>query len=93
LAECFEAPEPDAEGLRGLLAEKRSAGHRGPRPVELRYDPGTGVIRRMVFRGMPRARGGPESVAAEPVSAVSFDEGFFRHESHHGPDRRVIEED
>jgi hypothetical protein len=84
---------PDATGRRGLLAEKKSAEHRGPRRVELWYDPTSGVIQRMVFTGMPKARGGPDSVAVELEHAHELPADFFQHTSHHTPDRRVIEED
>jgi hypothetical protein len=83
----------DASGRRGLLAEKKSAEHRGPRRVELRYDPASGVIQRMVFAGMPKARGGPDALVVELVHAHELPADFFQHTAHHTPDRRVIEED
>jgi hypothetical protein len=84
---------PGAGGLRGLAFEKRSAEHRGPRRVEVWYDPRTRVIRRMEFEGLPRARGGPSAVSVELVEQRGLGPDFFRHGSHHGPDRKVIEED
>lgn len=84
---------PDAAGRRGLLGEKKSAEYRGPRRVELWYDPASGVIHRMVFAGMPKARGGPDSVAVELEHARELPADFFQHTAHHTPDRRVIEED
>lgn len=83
----------DANGLRGLLAEKKSAEYRGPRRVELWYDPATGVIRRMAFAGLPKARGGPDAVAVELVDQNELPADYFQHAAHHAPDRRVIEED
>jgi hypothetical protein len=83
----------DTAGRRGLLAEKKSAEYRGPRRVELWYDPATGVIHRMVFAGLPKARGGPDSVAVELVDQDPLPPDFFQHIAHHTPDRRVIEED
>jgi hypothetical protein len=84
---------PDAAGLRGLRAEKKSPEFRGARRVDLWYEPRTGVIHRMVFDGMPQARGGPHSVSVELVEQRELDPQFFRHESHHAPNRKVIEED
>lgn len=84
---------PDATGRRGLLAEKKSAEYRGPRRVELWYDPASGVIQRMVFAGMPKARGGPDSVSVELRGTRELPADFFQHTAHHAPDRRVIEED
>lgn len=83
----------DAAGRRGLLAEKKSTAYRGPNRIELWYDTRTGVIERMVFDGMPQARGGPNRVAVELLEQRDLGADYFRHESHHGPDRRVIEED
>ena len=85
--------KPQSNGWRGLMALKKSADYRGPRQVELWYDAATGVIHRMVFDGMPRARGGPNSVAVELSEQRDLGAAFFKHESHHGPDREVIEED
>lgn len=83
----------DDKGRRGLLAEKKSPRYRGPRQVELWYDARTGVIDRMVFRGMPRARGGPSSVSVELLDQRSLGADYFQHDRHHAPGRRVIEED
>jgi hypothetical protein len=83
----------DAAGKRGLLAIKKSVEYRGPNRVELWYDPATGVIHRMVFAGMPKARGGPDSVSVELLEQRDLGGDFFRHQTHHAADRRVIEED
>ena len=85
--------EADAGGVKGLLAIKKSSDYRGPNRVELRYDPKSGVIHRMDFSGMPRARGGPDRVSVELVGERDLGPDFFRHESHHDADRRLIEED
>lgn len=82
-----------ADGLRGLRFEKRSQEHRGPRRVEVWYDPPTRVVRRMEFEGLPRARGGPNAVSVELIEQRDLGPNFFRHGSHHDPDRKVIEED
>lgn len=80
-------------GWRALRAEKRSPEYRGPNVVEIWYEAKTGVIHRMVFDGMPRARGGPNSVAVELLEQRNLGANFFQHESHHGPGRHVVEED
>lgn len=85
--------EAQANGWRGLVAEKKSAEYRGPRRIELWYEARTGVIHRMVMDGMPRARGGPNRVAVELLEQKLLGPDFFRHEAHHPPNRRVIEED
>ncbi|MFO0798577.1 MAG: hypothetical protein U0804_13970 [Gemmataceae bacterium] len=84
---------PDAAGRRGLRAVKRSNEFRGPREVELWYDPATGVIERMTFAGLPRARGGPDRLAVELRDTAELGADFFTPTRHHAPDRRVIEED
>lgn len=83
----------DAAGRRGLRAYKKSEAYRGPNRVDIWYDPATGVIGRMEFDGLPRARGGPDRVAVDMVEQRPLGPDFFRHDAHHGPGRRVIEED
>lgn len=84
---------PDAAGLAGIQALKKSREYRGPNRVELWYDRSSGVIHRMVFGGLPRARGGPTSVAVELVEQRELSDEFFQHQAHHAADRLVIEED
>lgn len=84
---------PQSNGWHGLRAEHGSAAQRGPRRVELWYDPRTLVIHRMLFDGLPRGRGGPNSVAIDLVEQRDLGPTFFQHEAHHGPDYRVIEEE
>ena len=80
-------------GMRKIRAEKKSKDHRGPNHIELWYDPETLVIQRMVFRGMPQAKGGPDSVSMELVDQKDLGPRFFDHNSHHGKEIQVIEED
>lgn len=93
LHEAYHLQVLQAEaGLQGLQAEKKSAEYRGARRIEIRYDT-AGVIRRMIFDGMPQARGGPNRLLVEWQSQEPLTKNFFQHESHHGADRQVIEED
>ena len=84
---------PAEGGLAGLRADKKSAEYRGARRIDLWYEPTSGVVRRMVFAGLPKARGGPDSVAVELVEQRDLGPDYFKHPSHHAADRRVIEED
>lgn len=84
---------PDADGVRRLAFEKRSQEHRGPRRVEVWYEPATRVVHRMEFEGLPRARGGPNAVSVALIEQRDLGPDFFQHGSHHGPDRKVIQED
>ncbi|HEX8911699.1 MAG TPA: hypothetical protein VF796_05020, partial [Humisphaera sp.] len=83
----------DGSGRRGVRADKRSPEHRGPRRVDLWYDPATLVIHRMVFEGLPKARGGPDAVAVELTDTRDLGPDFFKHDAHHAGDRTVVEED
>ena len=85
--------KPMGNGWRGIEAEKKSVEYRGPNKIELWYDPVTGVIHRMIFDGMPQARGGPTSVSVELQEQRDLGPDFFHHQSHHGNDTKVIEED
>ena len=82
-----------ADGLSLLRADMKDSAGRGPRRVDLLFDPESGVIRRMVFDGLPRARGGPRSVAVELIGQGALQDSFFSHEAHHEPGRPVEEED
>jgi hypothetical protein len=80
-------------GHRGLLAVKKSTDYRGPNRVELWYDSSSGVIHRMVFSGLPKARGGPDRVSVELLEQKELGVDFFRRESHHAANRRILEDD
>jgi hypothetical protein len=80
-------------GLRKIMAEKKSKDYRGPNHIELWYEPETPVIHRMVFRGMPQAKGGPDSVSMELVDQDFLGPQFFDHNKHHGKEIQIIEED
>lgn len=82
----------DKNGLHGISATKKSAQHRGPKKVEFWYDQNSGLIKKMIFTGMPQAKGGPANVSAELVDNNNPPMIFFNHESHHLPDRKIIEE-
>jgi len=79
--------------LAQIVATRRSDARGGPRRIEIAYEPDTSLIRVMRLDNLPQARGGPRSVEFELVDDAALDAGFFRHESHHGADRAVIEED
>ncbi|MEZ6142821.1 MAG: hypothetical protein R3B84_19840 [Zavarzinella sp.] len=83
----------DRNGNNALLAIKKLAEFRGPNRVELWYDNATGVIQRMVFKGMPKARGGPDSVEVELLNRRELGKDFFQHQAHHDNSRQVVEED
>jgi hypothetical protein len=80
-------------GLRKIMAEKKSKDYRGPNHIELWYEPETLVIQRMVFAGMPQAKGGPNSVSMELVDQDFLGPQFFDHNKHHGKEIHIIEED
>lgn len=84
---------PAEAGFAGLRAVKKSREYRGANEIELRYAPATSVIHRMTFHGLPRNRGGPEGVAVELIEQRDLGPNFFRHEAHHEPTRKVVEEE
>ncbi len=83
----------DGGGRRCLRAEKKSREYRGPNRVDVWYASTTGVIQRMVFEGLPQARGGPRSVAVELLEQRDLGKDWFYHQTHHASGRRVVEED
>ena len=83
----------DGHAVRSLVATRRADVQRGPKGVELWYDPDTAVIRRMELDRLPQAQGGPRAVVLELLDESPFDPRQFMHESHHDADRLVIKED
>jgi hypothetical protein len=61
--------------------------------VAIEYDAETTRVMRMTFDRLPQANGGPRTVTLELVTEHPLDPEFFRHESHHDRDRKVIAED
>ena len=79
--------------LARLVGARKADARGGPKRVEIVYDPGTAVIRAMRLDNLPQARGGPRSVEFQLVDDAPLEANFFTHDSHHGADRAVIEED
>lgn len=75
-----------------LLALKRARGVRGPRELDITFRRDTGVIVALDLQGLPRARGGPESLRLTLDSEAALPADFFSHAPHHEPSRRVISE-
>ncbi len=89
----LSGPQSGPDGLRTIAGTRKSGVSRGPRSFEMKYEPISGSIRRMIFDGLPQARGGPRRVAVELIDSKPLPETFFRHEFHHEDDREVFEED
>ena len=87
------ARELDGHVVRSIVATRRADVQRGPKGVELWYDPDTAVIRRMELDRLPQAQGGPRAVVLELLDESPLDPRQFMHESHHDADRVVITED
>ena len=85
--------EIDGHALRSIVATRRADVQRGPKGVELWYDPESAVIRRMELNRLPQAQGGPRTVVLELLDESPLDPRQFMHESHHDADRVVIKED
>lgn len=89
----LSAPRIEPDGLRTIAGTRKSGVPRGPRSFEMTYELNTGSIRRMIFEGLPQARGGPRRVAVELIDSSPLPDTFFGHEFHHANDREVVEED
>lgn len=85
-----ETVSPNEEGLSCLRATRKPGQRGGPRSVDIYYDAATAVIQRMTLDRLPQAKGGPRRLTLELISEEPLAEGFFRHESHHSPDREVF---
>ncbi|MBI1321878.1 hypothetical protein GC170_01635 [bacterium] len=88
----LSGPNSTDDGLRKITGTRKPGVPRGPRSFEMTYDPASGSIRRMIFDGLPQARGGPRRVAVDLIDSKPLPDDFFVHQSHHTSDREVIEE-
>lgn len=64
----------------------------GPREIEVWFDPRTQILHRMILRQLPRAHGGPRSIAIILQSSDPLPADWFQHLHHHEPERTIIEE-
>ena len=87
------APAASERAFARLVATRKPDARGGPKSIEIAYDPDTAVIRGMRLDNLPQARGGPRSVEFQLVDDAPLEANFFTHDSHHGADRSVIEED
>ena len=85
--------EISGHNARLITATRKSNVQRGPKSVEIWYDPVTAVIVRMQLDRLPQAQGGPRAVTLDLVAQSPLDPAFFNHEFHHVADRQVINED
>lgn len=81
-----------ADGLRTITGTRKSGVPRGPRSFEMTYEPVSGSIQRIVFDGLPQARGGPRRVAVELIDSKPLPDTYFDHQFHHTNDREVVED-
>jgi len=85
-------PPSAREPLARIEGTRRADARGGPKRIEIAYDPATAVIRSMRLENLPQGRGGPRSIEFLLVDDSPLDPRHFQHESHHGADRAVIEE-
>jgi hypothetical protein len=85
--EWLDDESPDVRKLRAVR-QRQAQG--GPKEVELWFDPASGVIERLILRQLPRNHGGPRSLELVLLSSDPLPDAFFRHESHHEPDRPIL---
>jgi hypothetical protein len=85
--------ESSTSGRASVRATRKPDARRGPRAFTIDYDPVTFDILRMQLDGLPRARGGPESVELVLESHTALAADYFSHEHHHARDRRVVRDD
>lgn len=91
VVELYSDREADSNGmlLSRLVGIRKSQEVRGPKLVEIWFDPENGTIHRFFLDGLPRGGGGPKSASLELVSQSDLGSDFFLHESHHEPERLV----
>ena len=75
-----------------LLGTRRADVRRGPKRVELWYEPDTATLLRMVLDRLPQAQGGPRTVELRRRESGVLPAAFFDHHAHHTPEREVLME-
>ncbi|MEN8738943.1 MAG: hypothetical protein ABF308_04080 [Phaeobacter gallaeciensis] len=81
--------DADDSGLRRLSAFKRSRTVRGPREVEIWFDPVSGTIRKLELYGLPQGRGGPRAICLSLTDQRDLGADFFSHTAHHEAGRKI----
>lgn len=81
----YESPD-----VRKLRARRQHHVQGGPKVVELWFNPVSGVIERLILCQLPRSNGGPRSLELVLLSTDPLPDAFFRHTSHHEPERPVL---
>ena len=79
----------DGVELSQLAGSRKSRDVRGPKQVDIWFNPADGSVHQMLLSGLPRGGGGPKSVSLKLIDQSDLGPDFFHHESHHEPDRRV----
>lgn len=84
------ARQDDDPGLGRLEALRKRGVAGGPKRIVIWYDLETDVIRKMLLDRLPRERSGPEAVYLDLVEEAQRGDDFYRHATHHPPDREVV---
>lgn len=85
--------ELDGRPVARIDGVRKRGVERGPKRIELWYEPQSRQLRRIVLDRLPQARSGPRAVALEFVDARPLPADFFDHSHHHGPERAVERDD
>jgi hypothetical protein len=88
----IESLDRSDRNLWKLHATRLSSNERGPRDVELWFDPQSGLLERMILRQLPRGNGGPRSIGIVLQSSDPLPPSFFSHDHHHESGRAVLKE-
>lgn len=83
---------PEEPSHARLTAVKKSGEVRGPHEMDFTFRRASGVIVALELRGLPRAKGGPETLHLALTGEAPLPADFFTHTPHHEPDRRVQDE-
>lgn len=75
-----------------LSGTRNTVDQGGPREIEVWFDPRTQILQRMILHQLPRAQGGPRSIAIILQSSDPLPADWFQHLHHHEPERTIIEE-
>ena len=91
LGESYDIQLRDDEeaGMRRLSASKKSRDVRGPREVEIWFDPDSRTILKLELYGLPRGRGGPRAIRLSLSDQRDLGADFFSHAAHHEAGRPI----
>lgn len=76
-----------------IVARRRADVARGPKYVEIWYEPRSASVLRLLLDRLPQAKNGPRALELLLVDELPLAADFFEHSQHHAADRPIVSDD